>query len=105
MMWMVWAHILLIVIYLALYKVKRVEHKLRRYLYWNCLIRLYMEVFKDMALLTVLNMHTVNWDSPHASVIFSNYVALLILLLIGLLPPVFLIFFCCKKDKWQNKGF
>ena len=45
MLWMIWAHLLLIVIHLVLCRVKKVEKRFRKYLYCNGLIRLYMEVF------------------------------------------------------------
>ena len=38
--------------------------KLGKFLLWNSLIRLYMELYQDASLISALNMHTVDWESP-----------------------------------------
>ena len=60
----------LLAIYLLLYLVNRklklkcldkILKYLASYLFWNGLIRLYMEFFIVMVFSSVLNMHTVDW--------------------------------------------
>ena len=47
-------------------------NKLSTYLFWNGLIRLFMEIFFEVAFASALNLYTVDWDSPFPSVKYSN---------------------------------
>ena len=38
--------------------------KLRRYFFWNGLIRLLMETFMDLFLASLLNFYLADWESP-----------------------------------------
>ena len=69
------AHFILCAIHAIIYKfqskslcAKKIIGRLGSYLYFNGLLRLYMEVFMDMTLLSCLNLHTVEWESPFTSV-------------------------------------
>ena len=66
------AYILAAFTCLVLYKVKRVWNCLGPIIYWNGLIRLFLELYRDLALLSILNLYTAEWDSAYSSVRFSN---------------------------------
>ena len=43
--------------------INKVYNKLGPYLYWNGLLRLYMEMFFEIELLSTLNLHMANWNT------------------------------------------
>ena len=114
-LYIVLGHMVFIVIYFMLYLVsrkckckcmKKVIKFLKYYLFWNGLIRMYMEIYFGMALASVLNMHTVDWESPFEWVQVSNVAGLISLLLIAFLPiAVFVPFYLKKRALWNDKKF
>ena len=104
-------HACLIVLYLILYFTNlmlksrclgKIVIYLSTYLFFNGLIRLYMEIYLGMALASVLNMHTADWQSPFKWVAISNYSGLVALILITSLPILVLIpFYCRKRANWN----
>ena len=69
-LYIIQGHMALITLYFLLYlanlklKLKclsKANNFLANYLFWNGLIRLYMEVYVNMSIGSVLNMHTVEW--------------------------------------------
>ena len=66
------ANILIAIMCVVLYKVKRVWNWLRPIIYWNGLIRLFLELYQDLALLSFLNLYTAEWDSVYDYVCYSN---------------------------------
>ena len=75
MFYMLGGHVLLIVLSLLVYllaraikKLQKLHTKLNYYLYFNGLIRLYVEVFFDVALFAFLNLKHVDWSTPFMGV-------------------------------------
>ena len=105
-------HASLLVLYLLLYLANlllklrclgKIVNFLASYLFWNGLIRLYMEIYLGMALAAVLNMHTVNWQSPFKWVAISNFSGLIALILLTALPILlFIPFYCRRRAQWNN---
>ena len=69
-LYIVLGHLIFIVIYFVLYLVSiklkckcmiKIINFLKNYLFWNGLIRLYMEIYFGLTLASVLNMQTVDW--------------------------------------------
>ena len=69
---MIMLYILLAIMCLFLYNVKSIWNKLGPKLYWNGLIRLFLELYQDLALLSFLNLYTAEWDSVYDYVCYSN---------------------------------
>ena len=76
-LWILMAHLLLALIHLVLYLIMKrqsckcihkVYEKLGNYLYWNGLLRLLMEIYFELTLLSILNLHKVDWDTKFISV-------------------------------------
>ena len=61
--WLIALYLLIVIIHYALFCVKSLRLKLASLLFWNGLIRVFMEVYHEAALLSVLNVHTVDWTS------------------------------------------
>ena len=59
-----------------------------------------------MALASVLNMHTVDWQSPFKWVTVSNYSGLVGLILVAFLPILVIIpFYCFRRAQWSTEEF
>ena len=111
-LYIILGHATLVVLYFILYLanlmlklkyLRKFVNFLATYLFFNGLIRLYMEIYLGMALASVLNMHTVDWQSPFKWVTFSNYSGLVALILITTLPILlFVPFYCCKRANWNK---
>ena len=87
--YLVYAHILAMTVHLCIHKLRKVAKcidklhaKLSSYLYWVGLNRFFMELFFDLTLLSILNLHTVDWATQFTSVKVSNVVAVTSLALI-----------------------
>lgn len=82
------------------------EQKLRRYLYWNGLIRFFIEVYLDFTLLAFINLRDFEWDSSFSSVTFCNLLAVNVVIAISVLPIALISFFLCKKSAaWKEEKF
>ena len=64
-----------------------------------------MESYFEMALLSPLNVMEADWSNPNFSVKFSNYLSLLLCVVLILLPLGILLFFCLKIDQWVTEDF
>ena len=70
MLIMILLHVLLVILQVCFHFfrncckfIKKVDQKLKKYLFWNGLQRFYMEIFFEIALLSALNIHQANWDT------------------------------------------
>ena len=62
LLWLIWLYAFIAVIALILCKVKPVWEKFGQFIYWNTLIRFYMESYEAVTLLSMLNLSQVDWD-------------------------------------------
>ena len=68
-MWIIYAYLFLgLTCLLASCIWKWLYYKLSAFLLWNGFIRLFMEVFQELALHSALNLHTIDWGSPFGAV-------------------------------------
>ena len=64
-----------------------------------------MEVFFEVILVASLNIHTAKWDSLFLSERVSNYLSVIFIALVCILP-VGSIYLACKKPKnWRKQEF
>ena len=82
------AFILVAIIGLLFYMVKRVWNWLRPIIYWNGLIRLFLELYQDLALLSFLNLYTAEWDSVYDSVRYSNNLSAIVFAIVLAVPLI-----------------
>ena len=64
-----------------------------------------METFFELSLLAVLNMRTVDWDTPFHALRYSTGLSIISLFLLGAVPPVLLLFYCKNFSKLKQKVF
>ena len=84
---------------------QKVHKKLGTYLYYNGLQRFYMEIYMDLALLSILNLHMADWETEFIAEKISNYLSGFVFFLVCLFPPIFLVFFCFNKPRFNSKRF
>ena len=108
-------HMALLVLYILFYILKlvfrckcwkKIVKSIGGILLWNGLIRLYMEMYQDLAQASVINMYTADWQTNFTWVNISNYYALAGFILVTALPILlFIPFYCCRRKKWSEKKF
>ena len=60
-------------------RLARQRNNLKNYFFYNGVIRFYMETFLNLLLASLLNVYTVDWNSPFSAIIYSNYASIFIL--------------------------
>ena len=98
----IWLIIISLVLYLVncickYSLVSKIINRLGAFLYWNGLIRTYMELYQDLSLTAALNMHVVSWQSPFDWVIVTNKYALTALVIVIALPILLFVPFYCRR--------
>ena len=103
------AQIMFVIVHLLMWliskywpRVQWLESKVTRYLYWNGLIRFFMEVYLDFVMFSLLNIKTMSeMDDRFLIVKASNYLSIILLTLTMLLPIAMCIFCACKYKQWD----
>lgn len=110
--WIIMAHGAFVILHALIYKLRsscscasKVVAKIGNYLYWNGVFRLYMEVYFDITLLSLLNMHMLDWQTEFVAIQASNVISVVTLALISVVPVYFFVFYLKKLDKWGDEGF
>ena len=105
MLWFVWIHMALILFYYVARLMKINLPRLGRYLFWSAVLRLFMESFFELALLAPLNVMEADWSTPNFSVQFSNYLSVLLCVVMIFLPLGILLFYIKRMDQWITEEF
>ena len=105
MLWFVWIHLALILFYYLARLMKIDMPRLGRYLFWSAILRLFIESYFELALLAPLNLMEADWSASNFSVQFSNYLSLLLCVVMILLPLGILRFFCLRINQWVTEDF
>lgn len=106
-------HLFLVIVHaiLAIFKrclparLQRAEISLRNYLYWNGLIRFFMEAYVDFTLLGLLNIQKLDWNGAFSAVTLCNYFAVITVVALCVCPFILGFFFCFKYSKWNDEKF
>ena len=89
-------HLLLSLVAKKIPKVDQASSKISKFLYWNGLIRLYMEIYLDLAICALLNLKTMYWEEKLSAVSFSNVLAIISVACLGIIPIFLIVFFRWK---------
>ena len=68
--------------------------KLRNYFLCNGLIRIFMETFFELAMVSLVNIHTADWNTPFFGVKLSNNLTIISLILISVIPLWLIVLYC-----------
>ena len=75
------------------------------YLYFRGILRLFVELFFELMLISSLSLHTVIWNTPFISERFSSALSITCTVLV-IVGPLYLIVLLCKlPSKWSNQHF
>ena len=77
-------------------KVKKATDKLGGYLFWNGTIRLFIELYMEVTLLTLFNLKALKWEAGFKAVIFNNLLVVTMTGAVLAVPIILLIFAACK---------
>ena len=105
MLWFVWIHLALMIFILIARLFKFKMQRLSKYIYWNALLRLYMESIFELTLLATLNVIKADWSSQNFSEQFSNYLSLLVIILAFVGPLGILMFYYRRIEEWNDEDF
>ena len=108
MKWMVYGHFLLFILYILFIKCKRINAKLGKYIFWNGSIRLYIEVYFEISLLSLLNINHIEnneYFTDFESSSYSNILSIIYASTIVSIPVFLMMFIWFKMSKWQDKIF
>ena len=89
-------YVLLVILYLCTYRIKRLRAKLGALLLWNGLIRLFMEIYLETTLLSMHNLKNLEWRPDTPLYTASNLLAIFFFALVFVLP-IFLLYFFRKR--------
>ena len=95
---------LLVVMYFCFYCLEALRRKIAASLFWNGLIRLFMEVYLEAVLLSIHNLKNIVWHDSSLH-IASNILAIVFVLVFCLLPLFLLYFFGKNKEIWHTDEF
>ena len=98
----VFLHILLFLVALAVPKAGVVKNKVSAYLYWNGSIRFMMEGYMDFVLFSLMNINYLEWNTAFVAVEVSNYLAIALTAVLCLLPIFFLYFYSKNMKRWKE---
>jgi len=79
--------------------------KLSGYFFWNGLIRLFMEIFFEVAFASSLNLYIVDWDTPFAAVKFSNILSLLFFITSIVISLLLIVFYAKNLGRVDDESF
>ena len=112
-MYLIYMNVFLVVVYASLHCcrnsskfIKKIYKKISAYLFWNGLIRFYMEMFFDLSLYSILNIHTEDEKmAKFPSVQASNYFSMAILGLLCLFFVFIIAVYVRKYKDWHTEKF
>ena len=104
-LWSTYGYIGIAFMSLLFFKVKFIWNKVGKKIYFNGIIRFIMSVYQGYCLLVVLNLATVDFDTPYKSEVYSNRMSVACMVMLLLVPPIFIILMIVKRDEWHTEQF
>lgn len=78
---------------------------LAKHMFWNGPIRLFMELYLETTLLSMLNVRSLSWTPKTGLSVSSNVLALVFLTAAVSLPVLICAFLCRRKRVWHHYWF
>ena len=98
----------LIKLFMRLFSCKsgKFMQRAKEYLFLSGVIRLYMELYLDAALFSMMTLlRSGVWRRDFASVTFSEIMATIFLILVSILPPLLAVYYYRNRDSWKDESF
>ena len=103
--WLIALYLLLVILHFSCFCVKRIRHRLAALLFWNGIIRVIMETYMEVSLISVLNISVIDWQTDDSYILASSLFALVFLSLFSSLPLLLLLKLCTSRKRWHFVGF
>ena len=103
--WLIVIFLLLGILHFSCYCVKKIRNKLAALLFWNGIIRVIMETYMEVSLISVLNISVIDWQADDSYVLASNILSLVFLSLFSAFPLLLLLKLCRSRESWHKYGF
>lgn len=101
-LWLIALYPAQVTLFVVFYWIKQLRVRLSKFLFWNFLVRLLMEVYLELALLSFLNAYTAEWQSTVQIIRVSNFLSASFLATAILLPLAGFAYLCASRRRWQS---
>ena len=81
-------------------RIKKVRKAIRKRLFWNSIIRFFIESFLELGMCAIMNVKTLFWHQGLYSLGFNNVFAFFVTLAIIILPVALIIIYFVKRENW-----
>ena len=98
-------HLLLNLVGKKIPKVHRASSKISTFLYWNGIIRFFIESYLDFAVCALINLKEINWEDDLSAVYYNNVLTFLTVVCLGLIPIILVVFYIYKLKMWNDEEF
>ena len=86
-------------------RLKKLRNKLSNFVFWNGTIRIFLEVYLELFLFSLMDIAVMESLRENEEVKKSNQIAL-VTMLISVASPIFLLtYFCRRRDQVQRESF
>ena len=79
--------------------------KINNFIFFGAINRLFIEMFADLTLCSLLNLAHMEWLGGVASVISSNILSIIWLIICIVFPIFFGFYAYINRSRWQEQGF
>ena len=100
--YIIYYHILIVIVHACLHKKRstskiafKLHQKIGSYLYWEGFNRFYLELYFDLNFLSILNLHTADWETEFISEKISNIVSILVLAFVNFVLIFYVVGYLC----------
>ena len=84
---------------------KKATDRLGDYLFWNGTLRVFMELYMELTLLTLFNLKALKWDAGFKAVAFNNVLVLIMTGAVFAVPIALTIYAALKQKEWKDEAF
>ena len=85
--------------------VTKTVEKINKFIFFGAINRLFIESFADLSLCCLLNVANIVWKNGVESVIVSNIISIICLLICSVFPICFGVYAFINRSKWLDDGF
>lgn len=75
------------------------------FIFWNGSIRIFLELFLELYLFSLLNLAELEGDSENEAIEASNKIALASFVFANVIPIIIIIYFFSRRGSWQRDNF
>ena len=103
--WIIFFQVLVIIFSLLLKCWTWLWQKLSQKIYFNAIIRVFMQLYQEIALLSLINIFQIDFESPYRSERYSNMLSIVFITLVTIVPAPLLIFSYIRRNEWNSVNF